>query len=107
MGEGEVGATYAQSKGVPASDTLMEKTSRTTVQNLREAKKLMEAEGIRTALIISDPLHLRRSVIIAEWLGMEVDASETPFSRYKSWKTKLPFLLRETYFTLYFKIFRQ
>ncbi len=84
MAESEVGATYAQDKGVPASDTLMEKTSKTTVQNLLEAKRLMEGEGMKTALIISDPLHLRRSVIIAKWLEMEVDASGTPFSRYKS-----------------------
>jgi len=48
MAESEVGATYAQDKGVPASDTLMEKTSKTTVQNLLEAKRLMEGEGIKT-----------------------------------------------------------
>ncbi len=104
LAEGEVGAAYAQSRGVPAADTLIEKTSKSTIQNQQEAKALMDSEGIHTALIISDPLHLRRSLTIATWLGIEADASATPFSRYRSWKTKLPFLLREIYFTVRFWI---
>jgi uncharacterized SAM-binding protein YcdF (DUF218 family) len=103
--EGEVGGRYAKTKGVPSSAILIERTSSTTVENLQQAKQLMAAEGLKTALIVSDPLHLRRSMLIAKWLGMEVSASATPFSRYRSWKTQLPFLLREIYFTLHFQLF--
>lgn len=105
--EAEVASMYAQSNDIPERSILLETTSKTTTQNLRNAKALMDRHNLTTAVIISDPLHLRRSVIIARWLGMDATASATPTTRYQSLKTKLPFLLREIYFTLHFKIFRQ
>ncbi len=102
--ESEVGATYAETQGVPAGDILIETTSKTTPQNLAEAQALMSASGLETAVIVSDPLHLHRSQLIANALGMEAVTSATPTTRYRSWQTKLPFLLREIYFTLLFKL---
>ncbi len=105
--EGDAGAIYAQKHSVSASDLLVERKSKTTLQNLEGAKIVMDDHGLRTALIVSDPLHLRRSIIIAKWLAMDVAPSATPYSRYETWKTKLPFLLREIYFTIHFRLFRQ
>ena len=102
--ESEVGATYAEARGVSADDVLIEKTSKTTTQNLAEAKKLMQANSLETAIIVSDPLHLHRSQLIANALNMEAVTSATPTTRYRSWKTKFPFLTREIYFTLLFKL---
>jgi uncharacterized SAM-binding protein YcdF (DUF218 family) len=102
LAEGEVGAIYAEKKGVPAADLWVERQSKTTLENLAGAQVLMTEQGFHSALIVSDPLHLYRSVTIAQWLGMEVAPSATPYSRYKTWKTKFPFFLRELYFTLHF-----
>jgi uncharacterized SAM-binding protein YcdF (DUF218 family) len=86
---------------------LVEGTSATTLENLREAKKLMDNDGLVSAIVVSDPLHLRRSVTMARWLQMDAGSSAAPNSRYTSWKTKLPFLLREIYFTIHFALFRR
>lgn len=105
--ESEVASMYAQANGIPEPSILLETTSKTTTQNLSNAKALMDRHNLTTAAIISDRLHLRRSVMIARWLGIDARASATPTTRYQSLKTKLPFLLREIYFTLHFKIFRK
>ncbi len=107
IAEGDAGGDYARVKGVPASAILVERKSRTTLQNLQGSKEIMENEGLSSALIVSDPLHLRRSVMMARWLGIACAPAATPNTRYKTWKTKLPFLFREIYFSIHFKLFRQ
>jgi uncharacterized SAM-binding protein YcdF (DUF218 family) len=78
--EGDAGAAYAQKSSVSASNLLVERQSKTTLQNLEGAKVLMDDLNLRTALIVSDPLHLHRSIIIAEWLDMDVASSATPYN---------------------------
>ncbi|MGB2924382.1 MAG: YdcF family protein [Limnothrix sp.] len=102
LAEGDAGAVYAKNAGISVSDILVDRSSKTTLGNLSEAKKLMDKNGLNTAIIVSDPLHLRRSILAAEWLEMQVGSSATPYSRYRSWKTKMPFLLREIYFMIQF-----
>jgi len=96
--ESEVGAAYAVGQGVGETAILMETRSRTTHENLVEAKALMDAAGLRTAIIVSDPLHLKRASAMADDLGIAAVTSPTPTSRYRSLKTKLGFLFREICF---------
>lgn len=105
LSEGEVGAIYAENQGIPKDKIFFEQQSKTTPENLIEAQKVMAKNNLNSAIIISDPLHLLRSLKIAQWLGIKAGTSATPYSRYQSWKTKLPFLLRETYFSIQFKLF--
>ncbi len=100
--ESEVGAAYAIRAGVPAADTLVELRSRTTRQNLAEAKRLMDAHGMETAILVSDPLHMRRAMWMAEDLGISAVSSPTPTTRYRSLKTKWQFLRRELYYWHYY-----
>ena len=76
----------------------MEFRSRTTQQNLAEAQILMAANGWRTAVLVSDPLHMLRATWMAADLGISAVASPTPTSRYRSFKTKFTFLRHELYF---------
>lgn len=99
--ESEVGAVFAVGKGVAASAILTEDRSTTTHQNLVEAKVLMDGAGLETAIIVSDPLHLKRASVMAESLGMEAVTSPTPTSRYRSIKSKAGFLFREVFFYNY------
>ncbi len=94
--EGEVAYRYAQSKGVPAKDILYELRSRITYENLLESKLLMETHGLHTALIVSDPLHMKRAMVMAGDLGINAHSSPTPTTMLQTWKTKRPFLWRET-----------
>ncbi len=96
--ESEVAAVYAVRAGVPAADTLTERRSRTTQQNLAEAKLLMDAHGLRSAILVSDPLHMRRAMWMAGDLGIAAVPSPTPTTRYRSLKTKLRFLRHELYY---------
>ena len=96
--ESEVAAAYAARAGVPAADLLTERRSRTTQQNLAEAKLLMDAHGLRSAILVSDPLHMRRAMWMAGDLGIAAVPSPTPTTRYRSLKTKLRFLRHELYY---------
>ena len=96
--ESEVAAAYAAARGIARTAMLTETKSRTTRQNLVEAKALMDAAGLKSAIIVSDPLHLKRAAVMAEDLGIPAVTSPTPTSRYRSLGTRLGFLVREIYF---------
>ncbi len=96
--ESTVASQYAAQAGVPLSDIHTEIQSHTTHQNLVEALGIMRQSDFRTAIIVSDPLHLRRAKKMADDLGIEAVTSATPTTRYRSFSTRAPFLLRELYF---------
>lgn len=103
--ESSVGAAFAVRAGVPAAAVLIEAKSRTTRGNLLEAKAVMATAGLRTAVIVSDPLHMKRAAMMAQDLGMTAATSPTPTSRYRSLKSKAGFLLREIYFHHHYQVF--
>jgi uncharacterized SAM-binding protein YcdF (DUF218 family) len=96
--ESEVAKGYAIQLGVPAEDIYCETRSKITYENLEEAKKILDRQNLETALIVSDPLHMKRAVTIARDLDIDAYPSPTPTSRYETWRSKWEFLLRETYF---------
>ena len=96
--EGSVARVYAIRHGVPAGDILIEEVSRTTRQNLTEARWLMRGSGLVSAILVSDPLHMRRGMLMAGNLGIKAVSSPTPTSRYRSAGTRAVFLAREIYF---------
>jgi uncharacterized SAM-binding protein YcdF (DUF218 family) len=49
-------------------------------------------------LIVSDPLHMRRAMAMAEAEGFDAFPAPTPTTRYRSLGTQLPFLAREVWF---------
>ena len=89
---------YAVSVGMPEADILLEERSAITQENLQYAKELMEDAGYETALVVSDPLHMKRAMLLAKDAGMEAYSSPTPTSRYKSFHTKAKFLAREVFY---------
>jgi uncharacterized SAM-binding protein YcdF (DUF218 family) len=91
----EAARQYAIEHGIPESLIYIETVSRDTYENLAEAKSLMEARGFKTALIVSDPLHMYRAMAIARDLDMNVNPSPTPSSRIDSVRAILNFMARE------------
>lgn len=89
---------------IPASDILIEERSKTTLQNLSEADALMRKHGLKSAIIVSDPLHMKRAIIMVDGLNINAVSSPTPTTRYRSVQTKLGFLLRELYFLHHYVI---
>lgn len=102
--EGGVGRSVAIQQGVPADDVLIEERSRTTRQNLSEARSVMRMHGLKSAIIVSDPLHMKRAMMMADGLDIHAVSSPTPTTRYRSFRTKLGFLIRELYFLHHYVI---
>ena len=95
--EGEVGRKFAIEHGVPAAAVLSETTSRTTWQNLANARELFAPVGIQTVLLVSDPLHMCRAMAMAARLGLQAAPAPTPSSRFQSFASRGEFLWRETW----------
>lgn len=58
--------------GVPAAAILAEDQSRDTIQNLRNSQALMTTHGWHTALLVTEPYHIKRATLIAHDLGVTV-----------------------------------
>ena len=93
--EGEVGRNFAIGSGIPASAVLYESTSRTTWQNLTNARELLAPVGIQTVLLVSDSLHMRRAMAMAGSLGLQAAPAPTSSSRFQSLVSRSEFLWRE------------
>jgi uncharacterized SAM-binding protein YcdF (DUF218 family) len=102
--EAEVCRDYLMLNGLAKDRIFLEKEpSKTTYQNLTEAKKVMNSQP--KALIISDPLHLFRAVEMAKKLKIEAYPEPTPYSLYCSFQSQSSFLLREMWFWHVFILF--
>ena len=89
--EAAVGRTYAIKHGVPDTVILMETEGRTTSESMRAVAAMLEARGLQTALLVSDPFHMLRLRILARRFGFTPYTSPTrtsPISpnREERWK---------------------
>lgn len=96
--ESEVARSYAIRHGVPAQAIAIETESKTTLENLKNAAPLLAKE--ESTLIVSDPIHMRRAMLMASDVGIQAEPSPTPTTRYRSLPVKLEFLNRETFFMI-------
>lgn len=95
--EAEVMRRLAASAGVPASVMILEDQSHSTDESLANAKALMDARGMKSAIIVSDPFHLFRAEIIARDLGIEAYGSGARHSpTYTRTNQRVWYTLRES-----------
>lgn len=97
---------YVVSQGILGQDVLMEEDSKITQENLENAKIIMEENDFQNAIIVSDPLHMKRAMLLAEDAGIEAYSSPTPTTMYQSFKTKVPFAAREVFYYVGYKWYR-
>jgi uncharacterized SAM-binding protein YcdF (DUF218 family) len=98
LAESVVASRYAVAHGVGVDDTFCEMTSRITWENLLGAKQIVNDQHLDRVLVVSDPLHMRRSIVMARDLGLAAYPSPTPTTRYTGVVSQTVFLLREIYF---------
>ena len=96
--ESQVARRYALKQQIPAQDILIETRSRTTRQNLVEAKRVMAQHDMHRVIVVSDPLHMARALRLSKELGVDALASSTPSTRFRSFHTSWRFLAQEIYF---------
>lgn len=96
--ESEVARDYAIKNNVNSEDILIETKSTITEENLEYAYEIAVEQNFNTFTIVSDPLHMKRAILIAKNTGMEAYSSPTQSSVYKTLNSKVPFFLRELFF---------
>lgn len=101
-----VAKQYVISQGVEQGDVLLEEMSTITQENLENAKVIMDEKEYKTAIIVSDPLHMKRAMLLAKDEGIKAFSSPTPTTMYQSLKTKMPFLGRELFFYIGYKWYK-
>lgn len=97
ISDSEIGKKYATNAGLPENKILIEEESHITFYNLMHAKILMEEHALETALIVSDPYHMRRAMSMCEDIGIQALPSPTPTSMFRTGKTKRSFLINQTW----------
>ncbi|MGV6862655.1 MAG: YdcF family protein [Putridiphycobacter sp.] len=98
LSDSQVAKNYALKKGIPEKDILIEEQSKYTYENITASKKIMADFGYQTALLVSDPLHMKRAMKLAKVYDLQCESSPTKTSRFKSTYTKTKFLIYETMF---------
>ncbi len=98
LSDSEIAKKYLLAQKIPAEVILIERKSRYTVENLMESKQIIDSLGLESALIVSDPLHMKRSIELAKKLGVNCKPSPTKTTMYKSFFPKAKSLLYETFY---------
>lgn len=96
--EGEIGKQYALQAGISSNAMYYDSTSTITYENLENTKQLMLKLNIKSVLLVSDPLHMKRAIGICKKLEINALPSPTQTSMYKSNFSKLKSLTYETFF---------
>jgi len=75
--EAGAGAAYLEGLGIPGNVIERETTSTHSWESLAAAARFLQADGIDTVILVSDPYHSYRIDAIAEDLGLEASVSPT------------------------------
>ena len=93
--EAVLARAYAVAHGVPAQRIWIEQRSTTTLENLREAQAIVNAQGFAQVALVSDRWHLARAQAMARDLDLPVVPAPTPYSVYRSPWHQAKFIWRE------------
>ena len=75
--EAAVGREFAIQRGVPPEAILVEDQSRTTLESVRAVARLLDTEGLSSALFVSDRPHMLRVLRMAADAGITAWGSPT------------------------------
>ena len=64
-----------QADGVPTSAIFLEEQARSTVGNVIYSRAIMQAHGWRTAILVTEPHHIKRAAVIARDGGLNITIS--------------------------------
>lgn len=60
------------SEGVPESAVVLEEQAHNTIQNIGYSKEIMQRNGWATAILVTEPYHIKRATLIAQDAGLHV-----------------------------------
>ena len=73
--EAEVMMAVAMEHGVPASSIVLDRAATTTWESAVECRRIMKARDWSTAVVVSDPYHLPRALILFRFAGISAITS--------------------------------
>jgi uncharacterized SAM-binding protein YcdF (DUF218 family) len=103
--EADAGRAWLLSQGLPSTAVVAEPQGNSTLESLQAAAAYMNANGLRSAFLVSDPWHNLRIRRMARDLGIEAYVSATWHSAARSQSTRLSGYTRETFAYLYYRVF--
>ena len=79
--EGVAMARWFIAHGVPKDRVFIDATSTTTVENMNNARAIMEAQGFSKAAVCTNNYHLRRALWVARDAGLDATGIAAPSTR--------------------------
>ena len=71
----EVMRRLAVGEGIPAQAIILDTESRSTIESIRRAKLVTQEHAWSTAILVSDPFHMFRALMMAQEEGLQAWAS--------------------------------
>lgn len=106
LSDSSIARQYAIENSVPREDILIEEKSTITQENIFYAAQIARENQILTVTLVSDPLHMKRAMLMAKDNHLIAYSSPTPSTKYRTLRTKIPFLLREVLFYIGYQVYR-
>ena len=104
--ESSIAKKFAIDHSIPEKDILIEEKSKITQENILYAAQIVKENNFSTVIIVSDPLHMKRAMLMARDSGLVAYSSPTPTTRFRTIKSKLLFLEREVFFYIGYEMYR-
>ena len=97
LSEGEVALRYAIRNGIEPDHILVERSGLTSAESMTAAAELMQASGLKSAIIVSDSYHMLRVELLARRAGIKPYRAPTPDSPIdRSPAERWRYILRES-----------
>lgn len=96
LSEGEVARRYAVEHGVPDSVILVDRQGETSAESVDAAGVLMKANGLASALLVSDSYHMLRLELLARQAGIRPYRAPAPGPIDQDRATHRRYVLRES-----------
>ena len=75
INEAQTVKELALSLGVPANDILLEPASTSTYENLLLSKPLLQANQMKTIILVTEAFHAPRAILVAQKFGLDAVSS--------------------------------
>ena len=85
--EASVLAGVLEDGGVPPEDIVLEDQALNTIQNINYSRAIMRERGWRSAILVTEPFHIKRATLIARDAGLRVYPS--PATQSSNWQNPL------------------
>ena len=80
---------YLMNAGVPEADILTEPDSKNTRENLRFAKRILQENGMQTAILVTADYHMARARMLAEQEGLCITTSRAKSDWPGTWFSRV------------------